>query len=242
MTLSAVQICNLALDEIPADPIQSLDDLTIASEVCRRQFPQALGEVMEAGPWDFGRRRQRLTRIGEGNGRYWRHRFAAPADMAMPLGVHCWFDGWSGEPFAGQSHEFSFQDGEVWSLNDDVVLEYITLSPAYAKMSKTFERALALTLGSRLAVPIKRDRDAKQRLMQEAEVFRDRAMARSLNRSPQRYGDDFIPSALQDYDGLGIPGAIIGGASPIEIRTAVPVPAKPAPFDFATYYNDLPEN
>lgn len=199
MTLSAVQICNLALDEIPADPLVSLDDNTIAAQICRRQFPQAMGEVMEAGAWDFGRRRLRLTKIGEADSRFWRYRFQMPNDMAMPLSVNCWHDGWAGEPFPGQSDEFNFADGTLWALSDDVVLEYITLDPAYSRLSKTFERALALTLASRLAKPIKRDDPAKNRLMQEAEVFRDRALARSMNRNRNRYGDDFIPSALMGH-------------------------------------------
>ena len=199
MTLSAVQLCNLGLDEIPADPLVSLDDNTIAAAVCRRQFPQALGEVMEAGSWDFARKRVRMTRIGQADARYWRYRFQMPNDMAQPLAVMCWYDGYAGEPFLGQSDEFSYADGVLWALSDDVVLEYVTNDPAYSAMSKTFERAVALTLASRLAIPIKRDATAKNRLMQEAEVFRDRALARSLNKNHNRYGDDFIPSALMGH-------------------------------------------
>lgn len=199
MTLSAVQFCNLALDEIPADPLVSMEDNTIAAAVCRRQFPQAIGEVMEAGSWDFARKRVRLTRLGQADVRYWRSRFQMPNDMAMPLSIMRWEDGYSGEPFIGPSEEFSYADGVLWALTDDVVLEYVTSDPAYSAMSKTFERALALTLASRLAMPIKRDATAKNRLMQEAEVFRDRALARSLNKNKNRYGDDFIPSALMGH-------------------------------------------
>lgn len=201
MTLSAVQFCNLALDEIPASPLVSMDDTTVAAQICRRQFPQALGEVMEAGHWDFARKTVRLTRIGEAKSQYWRYRFQMPADMAMPLSINAWFDGWAGEPFLTDSEEFSYSDGTVWAVSDDVVLEYITLNPSYARMSKTFERALALTLAARLAMPIKRDPAIKQRLMQEAEVYRDRALARSLNKNQNTYGGDFIPSALLGHFG-----------------------------------------
>jgi len=201
VTLSAVKLCNLALSEIPADKIVSLDDNTIVAKECREQFAQVMGEVMEAGVWDFGRRRVRLTKIGEADSRYWKYRFQMPNDMAIPLSVNCWYDGWAGEPFVGGSDEFSFSNGVLWALTDDVVLEYVTLDPAYSSMSKTFERAVALTLASRLAIPIKRDAAAKNRLMQEAEVFRDRALARSMNRNrnQNRYGDDFIPSALRGH-------------------------------------------
>ncbi len=201
MTLSAVQICNLALDEIPASPLVSMDDTTVVAQICRRQFPQALGEVMEAGAWDFARKTVRLTRIGEATSPYWKYKFQMPTDMAMPLSVNAWFDGWIGEPFVTDSEEFSYSDGTVWAVSDDVVLEYITLNPAYARMSKTFERALALTLAARLAMPIKRDPAIKARLMQEAEVYRDRALARSLNKNQNTYGDDFIPSALRGHYG-----------------------------------------
>ena len=49
MTLSAVQICNLALDEIPADPIQSLDDITIDEAIALLDQVHPLIDIVEVG-------------------------------------------------------------------------------------------------------------------------------------------------------------------------------------------------
>lgn len=203
MTLSAVAICNLALDELPAKPIVSLDDTTISAETCLRQFPQALGELMEDGEWNFGIRRVTLTAVTNTRTGFWRYQFQAPNDLAFPLRLvpadyaNIGFVGGASIPDIGTY--FDFEGATVWANSEAVTLEYITTTPEFSGMSKKFERALALTLASRLVMPILRDPQRKTQLLQEAEVFRERALAKSVNRNQNTYGDNFVPSSLRGY-------------------------------------------
>lgn len=240
MTLSAVALCNLAMDEIPAKQIVSLNDNTVSAEVCLRQFPQAMGEVMEAGKWDFGIRRVALTQVQNDRSAKWGYAYAVPNDVALPLSIQP--PNTSGLTLVeGRSLPFDFEGSVLWSNMEGAVLEYITRSPEYAGMSATFERAVALTLASRVVVKITGDAGKKRELLQEAEVFRSRALANSLNRNGtlNTYGDNFVPSALAGYDfGLSDGG---GGDPPVVSDQPVLAPSEPEAFDFAAYYNSLPE-
>lgn len=199
MTLSAVQICNLALDELPAKQIVSLTDNTKSAEVCRRHFTQALEELMEMGEWGFATKRERLTAIPNDREGYWSNAYAMPNDLGFPLRVLP-FDQAIGV-FKNTSVEFDVEGSTIWAPMDGVVLEYVTLTPEFAKMRPMFRKALIATLASRLLMPILRDASRKNALLQEAEVWRERAQARDLaaNATQNTYGDNFIPSALGGY-------------------------------------------
>ena len=208
---SAVAVSNLALDEIPHKVITSLNDNVLAADVLRRQLPICLGEIMEGGEWGFGIRRVTLvettnTRTGD-----WRYAYAAPTDMALPLrlgSVPVTDDyvgpgqfaasslRWAGEPIL-----FDFEGQMIWSNEQGAILEYVTDTPEWADMSKRFIRFLSIMLAARIVVPINKDKDRKQELLQEAELFGQRSLASSLNanHTQQTYGDNFIPSALMGH-------------------------------------------
>lgn len=196
MTLSAVEICNLALDNVPAAPINSLNDNTIAAEACRRHFTQAVEELMEMGEWGFAIKRAVLSEIVNEREGDWDRAYAAPNDMAFPIRMR---PSGGGGLLHGRSMEFDFSGGVLWASSGDVVLEYITRSPSFSSMTAMFRNALACVLASKIVMAIKRDRNEQAALLQQAEVWRDRALARSLNSNGQQqtYGDNFIPTALR---------------------------------------------
>ena len=101
----------------------------------------------------------------------------------------------------GRSLDFDFEGSSFWTVNDGVDLEYISLTPSYSSMTAMFRRGLATVLASRIVMDITRDAGRKRELLQEAEVWRDRALARSLNTNAQQqtYGDNFIPSSLRGH-------------------------------------------
>lgn len=211
---SAVVIANLALDEIPHRNIVSLNDNVLAADVVKRQLPQVLGEIMEMGDWSFGVERKPLAEIVNTRPEAWKRAYAVPPDVAVPLRLFV-ANGAPGsytpgpgqvlaQPFDGASPtppSFDFEGQTLWTNLADASLEYITESPAFYRMSRRFMRVLALTLAARCVVPITKDKDRKRELLQEAELFGQRALAgdRNANSTQQTYGDDFIPTALQGY-------------------------------------------
>jgi len=211
---SAVAACNLALQELPHRKITSLLDNSLAAETCRDQLPQVLGELMEQGEWGFALKRATLSEITNDRTSSWGYAYATPNDMAMPLrvlppetpagesylleGQRLATTGWA-YPF--EPVLFDFEGSALWTGQREAVLEYVVTNPDYAKMSKRFIRLLALTLASRLAMPIKQDRQLKQDLLSEAELHRQRTFAGDLNRNPTQntYGQNFIPSVLAGH-------------------------------------------
>jgi hypothetical protein len=65
MSLSAVQICNRALDILGADPILSLADNTEAGRLCNRNYPAVRDAVIRAYPWNAAMRRAALPALAE---------------------------------------------------------------------------------------------------------------------------------------------------------------------------------
>lgn len=65
MSLSAVQICNRALDILGADPILSLADNTEAGRLCNRNYAAVRDAVLRAYPWNAAMRRAALPALAE---------------------------------------------------------------------------------------------------------------------------------------------------------------------------------
>lgn len=210
MTLSPVNVCNLALDELPSGAIVSLDENTLNAEVCRRHYPQVLGELLDL-EWSFAVRRAPLVAVANTREPFWRYAYVAPADMASPLRLTR-TPGTSGNVtlLAGQTLApgvftddpglpFDIEGRAIWSAYDGVTLEYVTNDPAFPDFTRTFERALVLALAARICMPITKDRQRKMDLMSEAEVARERAYAADLNRnaSENQYGQNFIPDVMR---------------------------------------------
>lgn len=202
MTLSAVEICNLALADVPAKRIISMEDTTISAEACREQFSQAVEELMEMGEWGFATRRASLVGIPNVRDGFWSQAWAVPNDMAFPIRVLPGV-GDAVSVMPGRSLMFDFEGDTIWTQNEGVQIEYITRTPAFSQMTAMFRRGLATVLASRIVMPITRDRESKARLLQEAEVWRERALARNLNANAQQqtYGENFIPSSLRGHFG-----------------------------------------
>lgn len=65
MSLSAVQVCNRALDILGADPILSLADNTEAGRLCNRNYAAVRDAVLRAYPWNAAMRRAALPALAE---------------------------------------------------------------------------------------------------------------------------------------------------------------------------------
>ena len=204
MTNSIVGICNLALDELPAAQIVSISDNNQRAEVCRRQYPQALAELMEL-EWSFATRRASLTAITNTRSNLWQSAFVVPSDMGYPLRILNPSASYAPGPMINDlGLPFDFEGTTIWAQHSAVTLEYITKDPAFSDMSASFEKALYFTLAAKLAMPITKDRKLRDDLEGRAEVWRERAYAADLNKNARanRYGDNFIPEAIEATIGM----------------------------------------
>lgn len=238
MALSVTDLANLALDELPAQQIGSISDETHRAEVCRRQFPRAVGLLLEK-EWSFQIRRAPLVATTNTRGTQWGYAYATPSDMGYPLRLRSsagWGPlGWD----AGSGLAYDIEGGSIWSNDLDVTLEYVSSAADFATMTASFQEALIWALAARICLPITKDEAKRDKLYQKAELFRDRALAADANRTSggNRYGD-FLPDVLAagldlypDAPSHGIGKAITGQELGNTGTLPNPVPTN---FDFTT--------
>lgn len=183
-----ISICNMALAEIVAAPIESLNERSLEARETGRYYNQGLNSLLKSHPRGFATRRATLAatinaRLGE-----WAASFAMPTDVARPIkvmpastisGIQNW---WIDDRITGV--DYVIEDAILYCSVTDPVLAITTIAIRAAAFPAKFVDALALELASRIAMPIKKSREMKGDLLKQAEVAKQRAVADDMNRQP----------------------------------------------------------
>ena len=88
MARDKVSICNAALDELPADNIQSIDDVdSVGARACKRHFQNCISDML--GDWEFEAaiRRQALAPTTNDRDYEWSHAYVMPSSISSLLRV-----------------------------------------------------------------------------------------------------------------------------------------------------------
>jgi hypothetical protein len=183
-----ISICNMALAEVVAAPIESLNERSLEARETGRYYDQALVSLMESHPWGFATRRATLAETVNARPGEWSGSFALPTDVARPIkvmsassitGSQGW---WADDRITGAN--YAIEDNILYCSLRDPVLAYTTSAITAAAFPAKFVDALALELASRIAMPIKKSREMRGDLLKQAEVAKQRAMADDMNRQP----------------------------------------------------------
>jgi len=216
-----IDICNQAVALLPAAPMASLDEASLEARECRRFYPQVVREMLE-GPhdWSFANRRVALAAMAT-NDRpsEWAFAYAVPADMGTPIRLVPDFEALGlgvPVPLAGEPHAetwtsvaadfeapYRIENGILYANIDNAALEYGISDIVEAVLPALVVKALVADLASRLAMPVKKDRRLKGELLQEAELYWQRAMADDQNRQPQHGWSSYSPEGLIARAGAG---------------------------------------
>ncbi|KEZ00493.1 hypothetical protein AI27_02015 [Sphingomonas sp. BHC-A] len=208
---SQIGICNEALSEIAADPINSIEEASTSAFYCRMHYASVLEEVLSWTDWDWALRRVTLALRTNDRPGEWLYRYGKPADMAeavrvlptvteqvtsLPVVGPYPFPAWD----ALGKLPFITADGSIYTNVVDAILEYQVNAVDPAVIDRFAARAAALELATRLAMPIKKSRELKGDLIKQAEVAKQRAIAESENRSP-RIETDYVSTV--EYARMG---------------------------------------
>jgi hypothetical protein len=213
---SKLSIWNLALADLPAGVVASIDEESLEARECRRQYDHCVAVLLQRHDWGFGRTRVALAAVDNDRGAYWGYAYAAPANLAFPLQVTADLSGESGSytPGVGQTlaatsspygptlapvayeHERSI----IYTNQPDAWLSFVANDVSEADFTPMFVDGLAKFLAARIAKAITKDEKRAQQLLQESEVFIERAIATNLNR--QRLTYNAYPDVLAARDGL----------------------------------------
>ncbi|WP_341896454.1 hypothetical protein [Sphingobium sp. YR657] len=195
-----VGICNEALSEIAADPINSIDEKSSSAFYCKMHYDSVLAELLTWTDWDWAIRRTTLAAQPNDRKGEWLYRYARPADMAdairvlpsvdqqvqnLPTVGPYSFPGWDALgrlPYAAAS-------GSIYTNVPTAIMEYQVNAVDVAVIDTLAARAASMELASRLAMPLKKSRALKGDMVKLAEAARQRAIAESENRQPRRQVD-----------------------------------------------------
>jgi hypothetical protein len=193
----SINLCNIALAEVRASQIVSLDDNSPEARACSVHYDDCLQLLLEAHDWGFAVKRATLALLTlNDRSDEWLYAYAAPSEMAAAVrlaypgqtpisGVfYPWPYLWPRPPFVFT--DYVLDSGVIYTNAAGAVFDYIDRDVEEERMPATFKRALALDLASRLAITLLDDRAKKGDLIQQAEAAKRRAMAEDLNRYPRR--------------------------------------------------------
>ena len=178
----SISVCNLALGELRAPPIADIGEESTEAAECGRYYPQCLKLLLERYEWSFATKVATLAALATNErDNEWGYAYATPDDLATPKRI---------VPDTGGSlhtlHGYIVEGGILYTDVSDAVLEYSSDDVSEAVMPSLFIDALAYSLASRLAVPIRDSRELKGELLKQAEIAAQRAIADDMNRQPQR--------------------------------------------------------
>lgn len=193
----SLAVSNIALAEVRAPPIVSLDEDSPEARACSTHYDDCLQLLLEYHDWGFAKVRVALAALAVNDrADEWLYAYAAPADMAStsaliwplqtPLSsvFYPWPYAFPRPPFF--LSRFVLDSGVIYTNVQSAIFEYVSRDVEEAAMPFAFKRALALDLASRLAMTLLNDRTIKGDLIQQAEAAKRRAMAEDLNRYPRR--------------------------------------------------------
>lgn len=195
MAAPDLDICNLALAQIPQAKITSLNENSLAAQWTLPAYPQALGEMLEKHKWRFARRWATLAAVENDQAQQWRHAYALPSDMVGEP-VSLMLDpakvaGYCG-PAAGDDVAYDISGDTLYCYLPSARLRYTSGEIEPAKFPATFRYALALEIASRVVMPILKSSSRQGDLIKAASVAWQRALAEDINRAPEKMMD-FVP-------------------------------------------------
>jgi hypothetical protein len=158
--MNATSICNLALGEIGAAAITSLDEASQEARVCKRFYDQTRDEALRGHHWNFATKRSKLTRLVDNPVFGWTFQYQLPSDF---LRARSWNnrDVWVG---AGINY-FQIEQDRLLSNDEESNLRYIFRQEDTTKFDPLFINALSVLLASKIASAITGSVNLTQQLL-----------------------------------------------------------------------------
>ncbi len=206
-SFSKIEISNKALARIRASVIASIDENTLEARECRRFYDEAMGDMLEGDhDWSFANQRVALAQLTNDRPNEWGYAYALPSNMAGGSSIRVLPDldalglglpvPLAGDPYAETwaSHgnyveaPYTVEGSTLYTNYATATLEYGINDAAGVVVPHRVVTALTLDLASRIAVPIKNDKERESTLQAAATIQWERAIADDRNRHPQHTG------------------------------------------------------
>lgn len=159
MSLSAVQICNLALMKVGDVSISALTDSSKEARACNVFYPAMRDELLQSHPWNFALKRADISaQVTTTPAFEWDYAYTLPTN---PLCLRVW-------ELYGSEAEWVVEDGELLTnQEEDIFVRYIAQITDTGKFSPAFCNCLAQRLGAELATKLADDKKLREMLLAE---------------------------------------------------------------------------
>ena len=202
MTTAATTICNLALSQVPAGAITSLDEASVAGRACKLWYAPCVEELMAKASWQFAVKRAAMAAKINDRANEWTNAYAVPAYMAFPLQVL--------DATGTGRLDYEFSGSTIYTNAPEAWVEFVSTQDFTSAYDGLFRAALVALLASRVCVPITKNTKREAELVKASEVAIERAQAANFNLNPVRYMNH-IPDALQARHGDFFPDRVYEG-------------------------------
>lgn len=143
-SISAVSICNVALAQLGANPIHSLQDAQTEAVLCSTFYPQARTYCLSRHPWNFAIKRIELPADADIPLFQFKRQYTLPADCLRILTV-------DGDSF------YKAEGRKLLSHRESCFLKYVADTEDTSLWSQGFIDYLTAKLRAQLAYPVTRD-------------------------------------------------------------------------------------
>lgn len=185
-----IEICNLALNRIAANPIATLDEGTASAKAVTFVYDQALTELLAKHTWNFARTRRTLAPLADPElPPGWTFAYTLPSDMVRLMyieGRHTSADSWwppyrrpQGPHCVGANHEVIGQT--IFTNVDEAIAVYTIRQENTALFPPLVTTAFIELLAARMVMPVKSDERRYTTMMQSALELINQAIAVDLN-------------------------------------------------------------
>ena len=185
MSVSKVEICNIALQLIGDESIISLSDGTTQAEQCNFRYDSARRSVLEMHPWNFALSRGSLSLSATTPVFDFSHQFTLPNDCLRVIATDKELDTvYNSDPYFNGYKTIGFQssfaagrdrykiEGRNLLYDDDTCfILYLRNEENTTLFSPLFVEALALFLASRIAYKITGSRSMERELLDEFDNY-----------------------------------------------------------------------
>ena len=220
MTMTAVQVCNLALGTLGQNPdVTSIAgaDVSVNGMFCQLFYPQAVAVLLDAHAWSFAMVTTALTLATNANP-LWQYAYTPPSDF---FGVTALVAvGFSDELQLPSGENFALEGGLIYSNIQNAVLKYTSNAAAVSPFPTTgfnplFVQALVTLLASYLAGPTLKGDVGAAAGQKYFELYRA-ALATAVASDAQyrKVRPQYVPTAVRAryFAGVGLPAGA-GGVS-----------------------------
>ncbi|MCK5611815.1 hypothetical protein KAR91_58640 [Candidatus Pacearchaeota archaeon] len=152
---SAVNICNLALNQLSEQEIGGLTETSKPARLCKRYFEQSRDELLRAYDWNFASSRVVLAQLSEEPLFGWDFAYALPTDFLMIRNKETY-------------GSYRIEDGKLLSNKDttEFNIRYTRRIDDYNDCDALFIECWYLYLAYKIAFPLTGDRTLRGEMLQ----------------------------------------------------------------------------